>query len=96
MELHLLLGVLSHLFKTSKKVWPDIKQWVRALHMKQEPNNGGQLIGNDSHKLLNNVDLLQLMAEQASIFQIFGYIDTIQKFKSVVSACFGMTLNDDC
>ena len=35
------------------------------------------------------------MAEQASVFQIFGFINTFRKFKSVVSACFGMTLNDN-
>ena len=65
------------------------------IHMKQEQYHAGQFIGNDCYKLLNSLDLLQRMDKQASAFQIFGFTDTFRKLKSVVSACFGMILNDD-
>ena len=37
----------------------------------------------------------QRIAETESVFQVFGIIDALRKFKSVVTACFGMVLEDD-
>ena len=95
MELHLLLGVVNHMYKAMTEVWPNVVKWPSALHIQQEPYHGGQFAGNACHKLLSNLDLLQRIAETESAFQVFGIIDALRKFKSVVTACFGMVLEDD-
>lgn len=94
MELHLLLGIVNHLFKALIHLWPMADQWPTSLHLSPEPYHGGQFTGNACHKLLKNVDLLQRMAEQQCAFQTFGVIDILRKFGAVVSSCFGSTLGD--
>lgn len=93
MELHLLLGVVNHLFKALKEAWPKADDWPRSLHIKSQPFHGGQFAGNECRKLLKNVDVLRQLAEQDCAFNIFGIINTLQKFDAVVSSCFGSTLD---
>ena len=85
MELHLLLGVMNHLYKFLPK----------SLNIKCQPIHGDQFAGNECRKLLKNVDVLQQLAEKNCAFCVFGIIDTLQKFDAVVSACFGNSLKDD-
>ena len=66
MELHLLLGVVNHLYKSLKNVWPKASQWPAALYIDEEPFHGGHFAGNQCYKLLNNLDLLQHLAEKDS------------------------------
>ena len=95
MELHLLLGVVNHLYKSLKNVWPKASQWPAALHIDEEPFHGGHFAGNQSYKLLNNLDLLQRLTEKDSAFQAFGFVETMRKFQVVVSSCFGTKLGSD-
>ena len=95
MELHLLLGVVNHLFRALKEEWLKADEWPKALHIKPQPFHGGQFAGNECRKLLKNVDILQRLAEEDCAFNIFGIVDALRKFDAVVSACFGMTLEPD-
>ena len=95
MELHLLLGVVNHIYKTLKTAWPRATEWPASLHINEEPFHGGHFAGNDCHKLLQNLDLLQHLAEKDSAFQVFPFIETFRKFQAVVASCFGMHLKDD-
>ncbi|XP_047125706.1 uncharacterized protein LOC124807639 isoform X1 [Hydra vulgaris] len=92
MELHLLLGVVNHLFKILKNLWPKADEWLQALHIKYQPFHGGQFEGNSCNKLLKNLDLLQILAEKYNAFQVFPIIETFRKFENVVS-CFGNKLH---
>ena len=93
MELHLLLGVVNHMFKGLIQVWPEVEDWPSDLHVNLQQFHSGHFNGNDCHKLLRNIDLLQRQAERASAFQAMVFIETFRKFKQVVSACFGHTLD---
>ena len=59
MELHLLLGVVNQLYKTMEEHWPQSTHWSAPLHIKEEPYHRGHSAGNECHKLLNNLDILQ-------------------------------------
>ena len=93
MELHLLLGVVNHLYKNLSNIWPECKNWPEALNIPLQPFHGGHFQGNHCQKLLKNVDILQEKAEAAAAFAEFPFIDTFRKFEKVVVACFGMQLD---
>ena len=93
-ELHLVLGV-NHLFKTPQSIWSDAEMWPSFLNIKQSPHHRGQFEGNKCRKLLKNVDLLQQLAKSRSAFQVFGIIDLLRKFDSVLKICFGSVLEAD-
>ena len=46
-ELHLLLGVFNHLFKTPQNIWSDAEMLPSFLNIKQSPYHGGQFEGNE-------------------------------------------------
>ena len=58
-------------------------------------NNGGHFAGNDCHKLLQNIDILQRLAEESGAFQALGFVDSLRKFNDSVNSCFGTTLQED-
>lgn len=95
MELHLLLGIVNHLFKNLSELWPGAKEWPTLLHIQLQPYHGGHFAGNECHKLLQNLDILQRMAEKACAYQAFGFIETLRHFKEVVTSCFGTTLQEN-
>ena len=94
-ELHLLLGIVNHIFQKMKSVWPNAEKWPTSLNMKLSPYHGGMFEGNDCGKLLRNVDRLQQLAEAESAFQVIGFIEALRKFDAVVKSCFGSDLEDD-
>ena len=80
--INLLLGVLNHLYKSLKNVWPKASQWPAALHIDEEPFHGEHFAGNQCYKLLNNLDLLQHLAEKDSAFQAFWFCGNHEKISS--------------
>ena len=77
------------------EVWTNAIECPKALHIQIQPFHGDHFAGNDCHKLLKNIDLLQRLAMSECVFQVFGLIETFQKFGVVVTACFGITLFDN-
>jgi hypothetical protein len=95
-ELHLLLGAVNHLFQGMKRVWDLADSWPESLHIKPAPNHGGHLFnGPACHKLLQNIDQLELMAQRTSSFQVQPFIQAFRDFKKVVHACFGQDLDEN-
>ena len=92
---HLILGIVNHFFKASNDVSQDVEPWPRALHIKQEPYHGGQFIRNDCHKLFNNVDLLQRIAEQAFAFQILSFMALFGNSNQLLQPALELQFNDD-
>ena len=80
MELHL-LGIVNHLFKILSDLWPGAKECPAELHIQLQQYYGGHFNGNDCHKLLKNIDILQRMAEKACAYEVFGFIETPRHFK---------------
>ena len=72
MDLHLLFGVVSHLFKTLMEMWPKAMECPNALQIEIQPFHGGPIAGNDWHKHLKSIELLQRLDESDYAFQVFG------------------------
>ena len=94
MELHLLLGVINHLFKILKTAWIEAK-WPAALHIQLSPYHGGQFYRSECSKLLKNVDVLQQLADTNLVLNIFHIVEAFKSFNLVVKACFGFILQPD-
>lgn len=95
MELHLFLGIVNHLFKCLLEIWPKAQEWPTLLHLQIQPFHGGHFNGNDCHKLLENIDKLQVLAENASAFEAIPFVDCFRKFQAVVKSCFGASVKPD-
>ena len=74
-------------------MWSKGKYWPLLLKLKLQPYHCGEFVGNDCHKLLKNMDVLERNVEREKADHVLGFVKTFQHFKSVVSSCFGMTLN---
>ena len=95
-ELHLLIGVVNHLFSGMKKLWPQASEWPQFFHILPEVYHGGQSFnGPACHKLLQNVDKLEQLAQDKSQFQVQMWISAFRDFQAVVHGMFGMHLCDN-
>ena len=74
-------------------MWPKRKDWPLLFKLKLQPYHGGEFVGNSFHKLLKNMDVSQRIVKREKVDHMNGFVKTLQHFKSVVSSCFGMTLN---
>ena len=63
------------------------------IEKQKQPYHGGEFVGNECHKLLKYMDVLQRIVEREKADHKLDFVKTFQHFKSVVSSCFGMTLN---
>ena len=52
MELHHLLGIVNHLYKSMPNMWPTCKDWLLLLKLKLQLYHSGEFVRNDCHKLL--------------------------------------------
>ena len=94
-ELHLLLGIVNYLFKNLSEHWPRAKQWPALLHIQLQPHHGGQLAGNECHKLLQNFDILQRLAKRLVLMKLRVSLKHFCNFRDNVSSCFGKSLEGD-
>lgn len=92
MELHLLLGVVNHLFKGLTKLYPGAAEWPLKLHIKMEDYHGGEFVGNDCRKLLKNVNILNELLEDENLIELKCFSKAFETFKEVVDGCFGSTI----
>ncbi len=95
-ELHLLIGVVNHLFSGMKKLWPQASDWPHFLHIFPEVYHGGQSFnGPACHKLLQNVDKLEQLVQVQNQFQVQTWVSAFRDFQAVVHGMFGMHLSDN-
>ncbi|XP_065641664.1 uncharacterized protein LOC105847267 isoform X1 [Hydra vulgaris] len=95
MELHLLLGVVNHLYKNLCKIWPGAEKWPASLRIPIQPYHGGHFNGNDCMKLLRGLDKLQLVTGYNNFSQAHDFMQPLALFKDVVISCFGNNLDPD-
>ena len=91
-ELHLMLGVVNHLYKAIEQEWAGVRHWAETCHVERQAYQGGSFDGNSCRKLLKNVDHLQSMCP----LQVLKFVKALRDFNQVVSACFGAELDVDC
>ena len=90
-ELHLMLGPVNTLYDELDKQWGECEKWSSRLHIKREQYHGGQFNGNDSRKLLQNIDKLEEICPP----QYEKFISTLKAFNDVVTSCYGRNLSSD-
>ena len=95
MELHLLLGVVNHLFKILKTAWVEDVKWPAALNIQLSPYHEGMFDGNECQQLLKNADVLQQLPDTNLVHNIFHINEAFKSFNLVVKACFGFILQPD-
>ena len=67
------------------------EKWMKTLHIKREEYHGGAYNGNDSRKLLKNVNILK----QSCPSPFKGYVDAFNAFDEVVMSCYGTVLQQN-
>ena len=87
--LHLKLSI-NHFLKELAKVWPGVLDWLATLHIVLEPYHGGQTLeGNESSKVLKNLDLLGDIIPPAYI----SFLDCLYGLRNIIDSTFGFTLD---
>ena len=52
-------GPVNTLYEELNKVWVGCEDWIKKLNIKREEYHGGSFNGNDSRKLLKNINLFE-------------------------------------
>ena len=87
-ELHLLIGVVNHIYDGMSKFWPDSESWLKSCYVKKPDYHGGQIEGGGCRKLLLNVNKLRdICPEKHKRFVV-----ALEAFNDVVTACFSSNL----
>ena len=95
-ELHLMQGIVKHLFDNMSKENAILAQlWLQKIHVKATNYHGGSFVGNDCLKMLRNADILQKLAEEHESPSMMKYVQIIRSFYCVVKSCFGMVLDSN-
>ena len=98
MQLHLMLGIVNRLYNFLDKVLVasknsmKAKDWSDKLSISRRHYWGGEFIGNQCSKLLDNVDILERMLVEAEAFAAIPYVDALRSFKRVKDSCFSFEL----
>lgn len=71
--------------------WPGAAQWLAACSVEQDVYHGGTFNGNNSRKLLRNIDILRGMCP----LDCLQYVTILDTFNNVVESCFGNELKSD-
>ena len=72
------------------------ESWPNALHIQPAAYHGGASFnGPACHKLLKNIDKLELLAQLHNGFEVQMWIEAFRSFNKVVHGCFGTHLSDD-
>lgn len=90
-ELHLLIGLVNHMYDHLLKESSDAALlWAKLCHVEKEITNGGSSFnGNACKKLLNNIDILRSNCPIASL----KFVKAFDHFQLVVQSCFGKNLD---
>lgn len=91
-ELHLMIGVVNKMYAEMEKVWLESEQWLHSCNVKKEAYHGGTFAGNESRKLLKNVNRLEGLSPPS---QCENYVVAFKSFNEVVASCYGKELRPD-
>ena len=92
LELHLLMGPVNTMYTTLEKIWPESEGWLNVCNVKEEEYHSGNFAGNESRRLLKNVDQLEALSPPADCVK---FVTAFRSFDAVVSSCYGENLEGD-
>ena len=90
-ELHIMQGVVKHLYDNMCKEWDGASQWLTNIGIQPQKYHSGSFLGNHCHVILQNVDELRRIAP----INILKYVLAFEAFSKLVHACFGLELRDN-
>ena len=61
-QLHMLQGIVKHVYDNIYKEWPGVAHWLAEINIKQKNYHNGTFVGNDCMLMLKKLDKLQQMA----------------------------------
>lgn len=88
-ELHLLIGPVNKIYSALESKWSGSINWLKCCNVKKEEYHGGSFAGNESRKLLKNIDRLETLSPPPTC-NVF--INALRSFNAVVSSCYGSNL----
>ncbi|CAL4120384.1 unnamed protein product, partial [Meganyctiphanes norvegica] len=89
-ELHIMQGVVKHMYDNMCKEWSGATEWLNLLGLEPQKYHSGTFLGNHCHSMLQNVDKLR----RISPLHILKYVAVFDHFSKVVHSTFGMTLRE--
>ena len=81
-ELHLFIEPVDKMHAALESFWLDSKNWLKICNFKNEDYHGGSFAGNESRKLLQNIDRLEALSPPSSCTK---FINAFKSFNQVVS-----------
>ena len=104
MELHLHLGAVNKMYDfldvalKELNIHQTAKDWSDKVGVKRPRLHGGEFNGNQCSQLLENLDWIRNLIEEAGLQECDEIVDIYNAFKcykKVKSACFGLTLDSN-
>ena len=90
-ELHLRIGSVNTMYNGLADLWSESGRWLKSCNARKTEYHGGSFAGNDSRKLLRNVQCLEDMCPDSCK----NYFDAFKCFDAVVSTYYGDKLSPD-
>jgi hypothetical protein len=91
-ELHLLLGLVNHIYNSLEKEWPEVERWAVELGISRRHQPAFSFAGNQCRLLLRKLDVLKSLSPPRKVFK---FIEAFEKLNDVVAACFSHSLHHD-
>ena len=91
-ELHLMTGPMNTMYSGLESLWPESENWLKSCNIEKTDYHGGCFTGPDTKKLLKNIDRIEAMTPNSAVHR---YVNTLNAFNDVVSACYGDDLQLD-
>ena len=82
---------MNKIYDSLHDVWPGCEAWLKSCNVKKEDYHGGSFEGNESRKLLKNVQKLREIIPT----EYEEFANTFEVFNRVVTACYGTNLASD-
>ena len=92
-ELHLLIGVVSHLGVFLLDIWPKFDEWLKEKNVFQRGYQGRGWDGNNSNLILKHLDSLEQIVLQ-EVPNLGAFVQCLKDFRSIKRSCFGFQLED--
>ena len=66
-------------------IWPDSQEWLKSCSVNKEEYHGGSVAGNDSRRLLQNLNRVEALNPPASCEE---FVSAFKSFNEVVLSCY--------
>lgn len=87
--LHLLIGIFNKTFSCLEKVFPEVIEWPKRLHIERESYHSLQFEGNECRRLLKRLDTLtDVLTEYGKVEIGHPFLAVLKSFDKLLSLVF--------